>query len=138
MTLELPDGALATGLYQLTLSGTRAIFDQSGNALAGDGTTAGTNYVTDFTIDRSSDVAPVATAQSVSVAEDASTQVVLAATDTQGNPLTYSIVTPPADGAVSAITNGNTLTYTPRPDSMVRTASPSRPPIPTARTARRR
>ena len=74
---------------------------------------AGTSYVTDFTINRSGDVAPVATAQSVSVAENASTQVVLAATDTQGNPLTYSIVTAPTDGALSAITNGNTLTYTP-------------------------
>ena len=113
VTLELPDGALATGVYQLTLSGTGAIFDQSSNALAGNGTTAGTNYVTDFTINRTADVAPVATAQSVSVAENASTQVVLAATDTQGNSLTYSIVTPPADGGVSAITNGNTLTYTP-------------------------
>ena len=37
----------------------------------------------------------------------------LSATDTQGNPLTYTIVTPPADGTVSAITNGNTLTYSP-------------------------
>ena len=65
VTLQLPDGALAPGLYQLTLSGTRAIFDQSGNALAGNGTTAGTNYVTEFTINRSADIAPVATAQSV-------------------------------------------------------------------------
>ena len=99
--------------YQLTLSGTRAIFDQSGNALAGNGTTAGTNYVTDFTINRTSDVPPAATPQTVSVPEGSAAQIVLAATDTQGNPLTYSIVTAPVDGTVSAIINGNTLTYTP-------------------------
>ena len=112
-TLELPNGALAPGKYQLTLSGTRAIFDQSGNALAGNGTTAGTDYVTDFTINRSADIAPVATPQTVSVAEDSSGQIVLAATDTQGNPLTYTVAQGPANGSVSAITNGNTLTYTP-------------------------
>ena len=113
VTLQLPNGALASGLYQLTLSGTRAIFDQSGNALAGNGTTAGTNYVTDFTIDRSADVAPVAIAQSATVAEGGAVPIVLAATDTQGNPLLYSIETPAADGALSAIVNGNTVTYTP-------------------------
>jgi Ca2+-binding RTX toxin-like protein len=113
VTLQLPSGVLVAGQYQLTLSGTRAIFDQSGNALAGNGTTAGTNYVQYFTINRSADVAPVATAQSVSVAEGGTQQIVLTATDTQGNPLTYSIVTAPGDGTLSAITNGNTLTYTP-------------------------
>ena len=113
VTLRLPNGALAPGEYQLTLSGTRAIFDTSGNALAGNGTTTGTNYVTVFTINRASDVAPVATAQSVTVAEDASVQIVLAATDQQGNSLTYSVATPPAQGAVPAIVNGDTLTYTP-------------------------
>ncbi len=113
VTLQLPNGALPAGIYQLTLSGTRAIFDQSGNALAGNGTTAGTNYVTVFTIDRTGDIPPVATAQTVSVPEDSSAQIVLAATDSQGNPLTYSIVTEPANGTVSAITNGNTLTDTP-------------------------
>ena len=113
MTLELPDGPLAPGSYQLTLSGTRAIFDTSGNALAGNGSTAGTNYVQVFTIDRSADVAPVAIGQSVTVAEGGSTQIVLAATDTQGNPLTYSVTTAPGDGIVSAISNGNTLTYSP-------------------------
>ncbi len=113
VTLQLPDGVLAQGLYQLTLSGTRAIFDQSGNALAGNGTTAGTNYVREFTINRSGDIAPVATAQSVSVPEDATKQIVLAATDAQHNPLSYSIVTAPGDGTLSAITNGNTLIYTP-------------------------
>jgi hypothetical protein len=113
VTLDLPDGVLAGGLYQLTLSGTRAIFDQSGNALAGNGTTAGTDYVTVFTIDRSADIAPVATPQTASVAENSTATIVLAATDTQGNTLTYTVVTPPTDGALSAITNDNTLTYTP-------------------------
>jgi hypothetical protein len=95
------------------LSGTRAIFDQSGNALAGNGTTAGTNYVDVFTINRSADQPPVATAQSDSVAEGGSVQIVLAAITAAGYPATYSIATPPADGTLSAITNGNTVTYIP-------------------------
>ncbi|HEY3848713.1 MAG TPA: Ig-like domain-containing protein, partial [Acetobacteraceae bacterium] len=65
------------------------------------------------TIDRTGDVAPIAQTETVSVAEGGTATVVLAATDTQHNPLTYSIVTPPADGTLSAITNGNTLTYSP-------------------------
>jgi hypothetical protein len=116
VTLELPNGELAAGKYQLTLSGTRAIFDQSGNALAGNGTTAGTNYVQDFTIDRTGDQPPVATAQSVSAPENGTQQIVLAATDAQANPIAYSIVTQPGEGMLSAITNGNTLIYTPAPN----------------------
>jgi hypothetical protein len=115
VTLQLPDGYLAPGLYQLTLSGTRAIFDQSGNPLAGNGSTAGTDYVTTFTINRTADQPPVAIAQSVTLLEAASAQIVLTATDAAGFPLVYSITAPPADGSLSAITNGNTLSYTPAP-----------------------
>ena len=113
VTLQLPNGVLAAGKYQLTLSGTRAIFDQSGNALAGNGTSAGTNYIRLFTIDRTADQPPVATAQSDSVAEDGSVQIILSSTTAPGFPASYTITTQPANGTLSAITNGNTITYTP-------------------------
>jgi VCBS repeat-containing protein len=113
VTLLLPSGVLVNGKYQLTLSGSRAIFDVSGNKLAGNGTTAGTDDVIVFKIDRSADQPPVAIAQPVSVNEGDAVQIVLAATDAAGLPLTYTIVVPPGDGALSAITNGHTLTYTP-------------------------
>jgi VCBS repeat-containing protein len=111
VTLLLPNGVLAAGKYQLTISGTRAIFDQSGNKLAGNGTTAGTDDVDLFDITAPSSP-PVATAQTDAVSEGGSVQIVLAATG-GALPLTYTVVLPPGDGTLSAITNGNTLTYTP-------------------------
>jgi hypothetical protein len=117
VTLTLPNGVLAPGSYQLTLSGTRAIFDQSGNALAGDGSDAGTNYVQTFTIDRTADQPPTAIAQSATVAENGSIQIVLSATNPQGGPLVYTVTASPAAGMASAIVNGNTLTYMPNANS---------------------
>ena len=113
VTLELPDGALATGMYQLTLSGTAGDLRPVRQRARRQRHHRGHQLRHRLHHQPDGRAAPVATAQSVSVAENASTQVVLAATDAQGNPLTYSIVTPPADGRLSAITNGNTLTYTP-------------------------
>ncbi len=113
VTLLLPNGYLAPGKYQLTLLGSNALFDQSGNALAGNGTAAGSNFVTVFTIDRTHDQPPVAIAQAVTLQENGSRQIVLVGTDAAGFPLTYSIVGSPTHGGVSAITNGNTLIYTP-------------------------
>ena len=103
VTLTLPDGPLPDGDYRLTLSGTKAILDVSANKLAGSGGVAGTNYVTTFVINRAGDVPPIATAQSDTVAEYGSVTLTLAATDSAGNPLTYSIVTPPSFGTLSAI-----------------------------------
>jgi parallel beta-helix repeat protein len=113
VTLLLPNGVLANGKYQLTLSGTLAIFDASANKLAGNGGTAGTNQVVLFQINRSADQPPVASAQAVSTNEGNAVQIVLTATDAADLPLIYTIAVPPGDGTLSAISNGNTITYTP-------------------------
>ncbi len=57
---------------------------------------------------------PVAHAASVATAEDTAKTITLSATDADGNPLTYQIVTQPAKGALSG-TPPN-LTYTPQAD----------------------
>ncbi len=54
---------------------------------------------------------PVAQNQSVSTPEDTAIAITLVATDVDGQPLTYAIVTQPAHGTVSLI--GNVATYTP-------------------------
>jgi large repetitive protein len=57
---------------------------------------------------------PVANSQSITTPEDTPVAVVLTGSDFDGDPLTYSIVTPPAHGTLSgSIPN---LTYTPDPD----------------------
>jgi uncharacterized repeat protein (TIGR02543 family) len=73
--------------------------------------------------------APVAQAQSVTTAEDTAKEITLAATDTEGDALTYLIATVPAHGTLSAITS-NRVTYTPAanysgPDSFTFTARDS-------------
>jgi VCBS repeat-containing protein len=55
--------------------------------------------------------APVATGQSLTVAEDATLNVTLTATDADGNTLTYTIVTPPANGTLTG--TGANRVYTP-------------------------
>jgi len=57
-------------------------------------------------------VAPVAQDQAVTTDEDTAKEITLVASDTDGDPLTYSIVTQPQHGSLSLI-SGNKLTYTP-------------------------
>jgi autotransporter-associated beta strand protein len=59
----------------------------------------------------SPNIAPVASAQSVSTAEDTAKPITLSATDANGNPLTYAIVTKPAHGTLSG--TAPNVTYTP-------------------------
>ncbi len=54
---------------------------------------------------------PVATAQAVGVPEDTPTAVVVAGTDVDGDPLSYSLVTPPSKGSLSG--NAPNFVYTP-------------------------
>ena len=54
---------------------------------------------------------PVATAQSVSTVQDTAKAITLAGTDVENSPLTYTIVSQPAHGAVSG--TGPNVTYTP-------------------------
>jgi hypothetical protein len=55
--------------------------------------------------------APVASAQSVTTARDTAVAITLAGSDVDGNPLTFSVVTPPAHGSLSGA--APSLTYTP-------------------------
>jgi hypothetical protein len=57
---------------------------------------------------------PTANAQSVSSLEDTAKAITLAASDLEGDSLTYSIVTPPAHGTLSGVSPN--LTYTPAAD----------------------
>lgn len=56
--------------------------------------------------------APVASDQSVATNQETAKVITLAATDAEGDALTYSIVTSPARGSLGAI-SGNQVTYTP-------------------------
>jgi len=55
--------------------------------------------------------APAATAQSITTAEDTANAITLSGTDVDGDPLTYTVVTPPAHGALSG--TAPNLAYTP-------------------------
>ena len=115
VTLSLSNGPLPDGTYRLTLSGSRAIFDASGNALDGDGDgVAGGDLVRIFTIDRSANRAPVVPSQTANLVEDTPASVALSATDPDGDALTFTILNGPLHGAVSGFdpTTGQ-LTYTP-------------------------
>jgi len=112
--LTLPQGVLGNGHYQLTLSGTKAILDVSGNRLAGDGSTAGTDYVRLFTVDRTTVQAPVATAQSLNLLEGGQLPVMLSASDGPGSVLIYSLQSQPTHGVLSGFNAATgALTYTP-------------------------
>ena len=100
---------LPDGVYRLTLSGTKAIFDTSGNPLMAASTTS-----VYFTIDRSAIQAPTANPQTLSLAEDGSLPIMLTGTDPQSLPLTYSIVSNPLHGVLSALDPAtHVVTYTP-------------------------
>ncbi len=60
-------------------------------------------------------VAPVASSQSVSVDEDSSVDIILSASDENGDVLSYTISQQPANGTVSL--SGNVATYQPDPNS---------------------
>ncbi|MCC7081093.1 MAG: right-handed parallel beta-helix repeat-containing protein [Burkholderiales bacterium] len=95
-------GILPEGDYRLTLSGTKAIYDLSGNPLDGNGDgVGGDDYVRYFTIDRTLNVAPVANAQALNVSEDGEITITLSASDGNGDPLAYSLVTAPVHGTLA-------------------------------------
>src|SRR5205814_1616970 len=58
--------------------------------------------------------APVANAQNVTTPEDTATNLVLSASDVDGNALTFVILSGPTNGVLSAVnTNTGAMTYTP-------------------------
>jgi hypothetical protein len=66
-----------------------------------------------ITATSSANHAPVANGQAVSTKEDTAVTITLTAMDADRNPLTYSIVTPPAHGSLSG--TAPTVIYTPTP-----------------------
>ena len=68
-----------------------------------------------FVTVRSVNDAPVATPQAVPAAEDTGVDIALAASDADGDPLTFQIGGVPSHGTLSAMT-GARVTYTPAPD----------------------
>ena len=116
VTLLLPAGALADGMYQLTVSGSNKLLDASGNPLNGDDNSENSpsDFVSQFTIDRSADKPPVVSNSSVTTPGNASIPFTLKATDPQGLPITFAIVTPPRHGAIENFNpDAGTFTYVP-------------------------
>lgn len=79
-----------------------------------DGTVTSAEATVSLNVNPLSNQAPVATDQSVTTAEDVSVQIVLAATDANGDALTYTITQLPANGTVNA--TGANVVYTPDQD----------------------
>ena len=79
-----------------------------------DGTVDSATATIYVNINTGPNTAPVASAQDVTTDEDTAKAITLAATDVDGNALTYSIVTPPAHGTLSG--TAPNLTFTPTPD----------------------
>ena len=64
-----------------------------------------------YTFTEFTNTAPLATAQSVTTAEDTAVAITLAGTDADGNPLTYAVAAGPAHGSLSG--SAPNLSYTP-------------------------
>jgi hypothetical protein len=64
-----------------------------------------------YTFTEFTNTAPLATAQSVTTAEDTAVAITLAGTDVDGNPLTYAVAAGPAHGSLSG--SAPNLSYTP-------------------------
>ena len=85
----------------------------SGNKLEGKFYRNGNNAVLDsFSITKAGNSPPVANPQTVTVNKNTAKSITLTATDPNNDPLTYSIVTQPLHGTISAGT-GPSRTYTP-------------------------
>src|SRR5256712_77559 len=103
-TLTFTPAAGATGAATVTVQ----LHDNGGVANGGVDTSAPqTLTITITAVNR----APVANAQAVTTLEDTAKAITLTATDVDGDPLTYSVVTGPAHGTLSG--PAPKLTYTP-------------------------
>ena len=81
---------------------------------ANDGKAYSNTATVSITVTAAND-APVATGQSVTTAEDKAVGILLAASDMDGDKLTYGVVTAPAKGKLSG--SAPNLTYTPNADA---------------------
>ncbi len=104
-TLEVTPST--TGTLQLRVNAGAVLKDLAGNAML---TTAASADDTMITV-RPINIAPIATAQSITTTEDAAKPIALTATDANSDPLAYSIVASPANGTLSG--TAPNITYTP-------------------------
>jgi len=109
---DFGDGATTTGSATVTHEYTTA-GDYVAVVTVGDGIATDTAQVS-IQVGTSSNNPPVADDQSVNTDEDNAIDITLTASDAEGNPLIYSIVDQPTQGAVNL--NGNIVTYTPNTD----------------------
>jgi F5/8 type C domain/Bacterial Ig domain/Calcineurin-like phosphoesterase len=84
----------------------------NGNKLEGKFYRNGNNAILDSFSITKGNTAPVANNQAVTTTKNTAKAITLTATDADNDPLTYSIVTPPAHGTITAGT-GASRTYTP-------------------------
>ncbi|PXA04418.1 hypothetical protein DDZ13_07760 [Coraliomargarita sinensis] len=99
-----------------TLSGTPTSSDVGTNSFTvsvSDGTATAVEATLNITVINTND-APVANDDSATVDEDGSVAITLTATDLDGDPLTYTVVTAPSNGTLSG--TAPDLTYTPNAD----------------------
>ena len=87
------------------------IFSDSIAYQVSDGNSSSGTYVVSITVNPVND-APVASSESVTVSGGGASQIVLTASDVDGDTLTYSIVTDTIVGATTSLT-GSTLLYLP-------------------------
>ncbi len=119
LVLDLVDGPLADGRYQLIVRGSddRAVYDTAGNRLDGDNNgSAGGDFIRNFIVDRSVNRAPVAAPAAVTVGEDGSLLIQFGATDADSDPLTYELIGLPQHGTLSGF-EAATGRVTYRPDA---------------------
>ncbi|MDP3850184.1 MAG: Ig-like domain-containing protein [Luteolibacter sp.] len=121
---DLLSYAIVSSPAKGTLSGTAPNLTYTPNAGAGgsdsftfrasDGKLISNTATISINITSATNSAPVAAAQTVSTTEDTAVAIRLSASDANGDPLTFGIVSSPAKGTLSgSVTN---LTYTPKAD----------------------
>ncbi|MCF7674158.1 MAG: tandem-95 repeat protein, partial [Akkermansiaceae bacterium] len=102
----VPVTPTSAGTLRLQVNAGAVLTDAAGNALV---TTSA--IIDDTTITVTSNTAPVANSQSVSTVQNTAKPITLTATDAEADPLTYTIVTQPANGSLSG--TAPNVVYTP-------------------------
>ncbi len=94
--------ALPPGLYRLLVCGSTSIRDLVGNALDGNGDSiGGDDFGRGFSVSLPVNNPPVADDQSVTTNEDTPVVVTLTGSDSDGDPLSFTLMSAPTNGALS-------------------------------------
>ncbi len=105
-------GSLSGTAPNLTYTPTANYFGPDSFTFKANDGTADSNVATvNINVTAGANVAPVASDGSATTSEDTAVNITLAATDANGDTLTYSVVTAPANGSLSG--TAPNLTYTP-------------------------